>query len=293
MVTVSDRHRDRGQLLLVGAITLAFIILGAVVVYNGVLATETVSSGPTGQIGTEAKVMNAELENGLRGVAHRGNIRWSSDYDDTLENVITTEYADSYLNTTASSRPAATQIENVNIVMEARVATNNLTTKSINLTNTESANNTTRRVGHFALEFDPDDRNGDITVRSVNSSGNPTEVTIKDTGSSADPYEIRSCDIDQPVRIDFVRGTINGTERKCVPKLIDLNESYDKVELEGEPPEKDDAPGQYELVVKGYKDIDSIANVDSGAWEIEADVTYTSTEISYTRLQQVPIYTDH
>ncbi|WP_222919420.1 hypothetical protein [Natrinema sp. SYSU A 869] len=91
MVTISNRNRDRGQLLLVGAITLAFVILGAVVVYNGVLATETLSSGPTAQSGSDAKVTNEELENGIRGITHRGNIDWNetetSDYNETLQNV--------------------------------------------------------------------------------------------------------------------------------------------------------------------------------------------------------------
>ncbi|ELY89751.1 bactofilin family protein [Natrinema altunense] len=293
MVTVPDRHRDRGQLLLVGAITLAFIILGAVVVYNGVLATETVASGPTGQTGPDAKVTNEELENGLGGLAHRGNIDWDSSsggsYGNTLDAVITgdSEYAESYLNTTASSRPTATQIETVDVVMEARVATNPIGNESVDLLNNESAINTTRRVGHFALEFDPDDSDGDITVRSVNSSGGIKEVTIEETGSG---YEVQSepCSMSQPVRIDFVHGTINGTERECGLELIDPDESYDEVELS----QGDDADGSYELVVKGDQDIDGIGDVDYGAWDIAADVTYTSNEASYTRLQRVPIYTD-
>ncbi|ELY75234.1 bactofilin family protein [Natrinema gari] len=290
MVTVSDRHRDRGQLLLVGAITLAFIILGAVVVYNGVLATETVSSGPTGRTGPDAKVTNEELENGLRGVAHRGNIRWGSDYDDTLERVITTEYAESYLNTTASSRPTATRIESVDVVMVAKVATNSIESRSIDLMNNESATNTTRRVGHFALEFDPDKSEGDITVRSVNSNGNLNEVTIEETGSgymmqSGKCYKNKP--MPQPSRIDFVRGTIRGQE--CGLELIDPDESYDEVELSlGD---EDGANGSYELVVKGDQEIDGngIDTID-GAWDIAADVTYTSTEVSYTRLQRIPLY---
>ncbi len=291
MVTVPDRHRDRGQLLLVGAITLAFIILGAVVVYNGVLATETVASGPTGQTGPDAKVTNEELENGLGGLAHRGNIDWDSSsggsYGNTLDAVITgdSEYAESYLNTTASSRPTATQIETVDVVMEARVATNPIGNESVDLLNNESAINTTRRVGHFALEFDPDDSDGDITVRSVNSSGGIKEVTIEETGSG---YEVQSepCSMSQPVRIDFVHGTINGTERECGLELIDPDESYDEVELS----QGDDADGSYELVVKGDQDIDGIGDVDYGAWDIAADVTYTSNEVSYTRLQRIPVY---
>ncbi|ELY74493.1 hypothetical protein C487_15064 [Natrinema pallidum DSM 3751] len=291
MVTISHRHRDRGQLLLVGAITLAFIILGAVVVYNGVLATETVASGPTGQTGPGAKVTNDELEDGLGGLAHRGNVNWDNSsggsYGNALETAITgdSEYADSYLNTTASSRPTATRIETVDVVMEARVATNSIGNESVDLMNNESAINTTRHVGHFALEFDPDDSDGDITVRSVNSSGGTKEVTIADSGSD---YTIQSepCSMSQPVRIDFVRGTINGTERECGLELIDPDESYDEVELS----QGDDADGSYELVVKGDQDIDGIDDVHYGAWDIAADVTYTSNEVSYTRLQRVPIY---
>lgn len=53
--------RDRGQVILIGAITLAFIVLGIVVVFNGVLYTETLSSGGVSQSASEADIVGYEL----------------------------------------------------------------------------------------------------------------------------------------------------------------------------------------------------------------------------------------
>ena len=61
MVTHTD-DRTRGQVILIGAIALAFIILGVVVVFNGVLYTETVSSGPSSQSASTANVTATEVE---------------------------------------------------------------------------------------------------------------------------------------------------------------------------------------------------------------------------------------
>lgn len=56
-----DHDRGRGQVILIGAITLAFIILGIVVVFNGVLYTETLSSGGTSQSASDADVVEYEV----------------------------------------------------------------------------------------------------------------------------------------------------------------------------------------------------------------------------------------
>ena len=56
---------DRGQLVLIGALTLAFILLGVVVVFNGVQYTETVSSGEAGESTEDVRMTEAELERGV------------------------------------------------------------------------------------------------------------------------------------------------------------------------------------------------------------------------------------
>lgn len=99
---VTDR-RNRGQVILVGAISLAFIILGIVVVFNGVLYTETLSSGPASQTGPEAAVTALEIERGVGcALAEGGNVE---------ENI--SAFNDAYRNATAGSTPVAVDIETI------------------------------------------------------------------------------------------------------------------------------------------------------------------------------------
>ncbi|WP_137289647.1 hypothetical protein [Natronorubrum halophilum] len=63
--SLESNRRDRGQVILVGAIALAFVILGVVVVFNGVLYTETLSSGSTSQSASTADATELEIERGV------------------------------------------------------------------------------------------------------------------------------------------------------------------------------------------------------------------------------------
>lgn len=92
--------RSRGQVILIGAITLAFIILGIVVVFNGVLYTETLSSGSSSQSATDATVTELEIEQGVSCILAKGG--------DIEENI--TAFNDAYRNATAESTTAAVNI---------------------------------------------------------------------------------------------------------------------------------------------------------------------------------------
>ncbi|WP_226481784.1 polymer-forming cytoskeletal protein [Natrinema amylolyticum] len=295
MVTVSDRNRDRGQLLLVGAITLAFIILGAVVVYNGVLATETLSSGPTGQSGSDAKVTNEELERGIQGVTHRGNVNWdensASQYNSTFEDVVegTVDdpgYSETYHNRTANSQPSITTVERVAVVRDARISTGSFSeltgASPIDLEDNESATNDSRRIGHLVLEID-EGSDGDVTASA------DTDVTALVYDGSGEYTTPTGCRFETPARVDLVNGEINGTNRDCGLSLIDPDESYEGLtvtEAGGT------VSGSYELVARGSGSIDGTGTDTHGAWDVAVNVTYTSNEVSYTRTQRVPVYDD-
>jgi len=55
------KSRDRGQLVLIAAVTIAFILLGVVVVFNGVLYTQTLSASQSGQTTAEADRIDLEV----------------------------------------------------------------------------------------------------------------------------------------------------------------------------------------------------------------------------------------
>lgn len=60
---------DRGQLVLISAILLAFIILGLVVAFNGVLYTDTVASGGAGESMDDVQKVEAEIVQMIQGLA--------------------------------------------------------------------------------------------------------------------------------------------------------------------------------------------------------------------------------
>lgn len=99
--------RDRGQVILIGAITLAFIIIGVVVIYNGVLYTETLSSADTGQSADVVETTEREIEQGI------GCILASEEIDDEDREDEIKAFADLYRNSTAESSPAVVTITDI------------------------------------------------------------------------------------------------------------------------------------------------------------------------------------
>lgn len=73
MVTATPAaDRDRGQLVLIGAISIAFILLGVVVVFNGVQYTETVNNGAAGNDLSEVQTIESELQTGIEALDDNG-----------------------------------------------------------------------------------------------------------------------------------------------------------------------------------------------------------------------------
>ena len=65
------RASERGQLILIGAISLAFILVTLVVLFNGVLYTETISTSDTSDGASHATVVEYELEGALNDYLER------------------------------------------------------------------------------------------------------------------------------------------------------------------------------------------------------------------------------
>ncbi|WP_245852974.1 hypothetical protein [Natrinema ejinorense] len=106
---------DRAQLILIGAIALAFVILGIVVVYNGVLFTETLSSSETSQSASSAAVTEHELNQSVGCL-----LVWveaeSSAEDESLEDLAETNvsrFDSAYRNATVQSTPAVVQLSDI------------------------------------------------------------------------------------------------------------------------------------------------------------------------------------
>ncbi|QLG50540.1 hypothetical protein [Natrinema halophilum] len=110
---VSER-RERAQVILIGAIALAFIILGIVVVFNGVLYTETLSSGSASQSASNADVVEHEVEQSIGCLLTK--VDESGGLVDNAEDNITV-FRDAYRNSKLESTTAAVNITSINVTV--------------------------------------------------------------------------------------------------------------------------------------------------------------------------------
>ncbi len=109
--------------MLIGAVALAFIVLGVVVVFNGVLYTETLSSGETSQSASSAETTELEVRQGVgcliaeyegdqtgnNQLVDGGEVQPSL-VESNLENDIE-NYSVLYRNATAHSQPTVVHAE--------------------------------------------------------------------------------------------------------------------------------------------------------------------------------------
>lgn len=103
------RRKNRGQLLLVGAITIAFIILGVVVLVNSTMYTETISSGETSSDTSNLEVVDAEINSSIQELLNQSD----SDTDlETMENR-TMAWGEGYSATKAEQGHIFVHIEDV------------------------------------------------------------------------------------------------------------------------------------------------------------------------------------
>ncbi|OIB57073.1 hypothetical protein [Natrialba sp. SSL1] len=264
-----EPQRDRGQVILIGAIALAFIILGIVVVFNGVLYTETISSSATSQSAADAAVTQHELEKSIAGIVHRSNIgTFDGDYDDHVDTL-----SGKHQQVTANSGPVITGIDLDSAEGRATSSVGEPIEDFDDLNNRNLSDGADDiQVGHFILEVEPDS-SGELTVESPESA-----VTISD-GEGIVGSEL--------TRIDLVAGTVNGVPHPDVPRVFDPGESYDEVIVEYD----DEIEGTYEIVTKG-NNLDGGLNKteDDGAWAVEATITYESNGISFGQKSTFPVY---
>jgi|GEM_PF-584020 len=285
MVTPSAR-RNRGQVILIGAITLAFILLGIVVVFNGVLYTETVSESSTSQSTADAEVVEQGVERNLVEIAHRWNFNESTDRSD-FEDIGSGEFAYQYRDMTANSRSAITSVEDINIEsdQEADVVSENDTTGNISF-------DSDSEIGYFVLNLNAND--DIITVEANHSTGDP-DITIQPQDDHFKLKEVSDCEVPaEQVRFNLITGQTNVTPTgSCDPEtfrnelsIIESDKSYSDLEIEFS---SGDDLGTYDIVTTGG----SISGSDPGIWSFDITFTYESNQVSYKRTAStIEVYGD-
>ncbi|RQG90287.1 hypothetical protein EA462_09930 [Natrarchaeobius halalkaliphilus] len=294
--------RDRGQVILIGAIVIAFVILGTVVAFNGLVQTEEASSSATSQSVTHATVAESELQQGLQNLAAHDVQRaggWEAIIDD--ERVSTalrddSEWEDAgrslgelHGNLTRSERVAVTDIrvhhaggdERLEAIygernppghedILERSATDGSRVLSLNLTGW-----TPNMDGELVIR----ETNGQTTHVEIESGSDPTPVTIN---STSDRFAgERSCEADA---VDLVTGTIENAAGSCDEMaIVDSSREYEYIESR-------EGNGQftYDLVAIG----DVVGEDDGVSASVTVTYTYHSNDLRAERTTTVDLYGD-
>lgn len=282
MVTDSGRG-DRGQLILVTAIAIAFIILGVVVVFNGLLYTQTVSSSATSQSATDASTVEHELEEGVQGIVQLTNIGAAEEWSGWEDGVET--YSPAFQNAAAESRPVLVSVEPAGTT-DSAIHIGDMPPEDLSFPE--------REIGHFTLTIDEgDDVEDDI---EISVGGEENSAIIREEGDDlvlwkddTEGEPICRIDRDGPITFDFVGG-IAPYRSECTAVLIESETTYDGIAF-------DNAVGTVDLVVE-KEEGESAEEVfpESGPvtvdWTVEVEYTYESAEITSTRTTEVTIYGD-
>jgi len=267
MVTPNSR-RDRGQVILIGAITLAFILLGIVVVFNGVLYTETISESSTSQSTADAEVVGQNLEQSLVEIARQGNENGNWTSSNTFEDAVMNsgEFNDQYQNVAANSRSAFVNVSNVTAEY------GHFTTEKGKIYTGNS------KIQHLVLDLDTGS-GGTLNVVANSTDDNSTSVSIVSDGSS---FNVNSCDINEnDARFNIVNGTIDNSsavgcdsdDLQSNLSIINTSKSYNDIHLSGD-------LDTYEAITVTSGDS---PDVSYGVWKLGANITYQSNQVSYKR----------
>lgn len=265
---VTDDH-SRGQVILIGAIALAFIILGIVVVFNGVLYSETISSSSTSQATSDADLTEHELETALIDMSDQQEEWTESEFETNV-----TEFVTLYQQTKATSRATSVDValEEDDVIIgngsELGEGTNDLEA------NSEESFNITY------LEFGVKDAGNGIEIEAnATDDTYDTNITIEGDGP---PYELKDdhgneCTIHaQELWIDVKTG-LTRTGEDCSDLTLIESEEYYYIEIK----------------VNGSKGSYAYAHEDIGSGDVLAvdlEYTYESNDVSISDDRRIRIY---
>ncbi|WIV67780.1 hypothetical protein [Natrialbaceae archaeon AArc-T1-2] len=278
---LSNRDRDRGQLILIGGITLAFVILGIVVVFNGVLFTQTMASSSTTET-TDVEVAEYEIRQSVQGTVQRTNLDDGSDLTDAEERLVPP-----YRNATVGDRPSIVDVTEVEIDEDAQWYRSTLEEGEVFNATDDHEDRTEQHVGRFALLIDTDD-DGDLTF-SVDGE----DVDVEHDNEQIDI--VTGCELEYEdqdvVEIDFVAGTTNASELDGDCDDLDLIDPSDEIETIEFDDDTDDI-GMYEIVAKGNGDLTPDIGGDDAVWQADVTYQYDSSDVTAEREITVDIYGD-
>lgn len=280
-----DRNRNRAQLLLIGAIAIAFIVLGIAVTLNTVVYTQTISSSDSMSAAEGAERVELEVERGVQEVVQEAN-RDGTDATNAVE-----DFASVYRDQTATSGPTVVSLDPVS---EGEDGTRITDEDPVGSDEVVYAHSPAVQVGQLIVELDLQS-SGDAFELDVGSE----RVTVEYTGSDVEieddssPLEctIAPADSDE-LTVDLLTGDGTGTlddRSECRDLFSSLRGEHDEIDVSDN---GDELLEGYDVVV-GTDSVDSSdGDEDPVPWTMEIEPMYDSKDLSVDRELEVDVYGD-
>ncbi|WP_247008601.1 hypothetical protein [Halorientalis litorea] len=319
MVATDDR---RAQLILVGAVSLALIIIGLTVVLNTVLFTSTVTTDVTVDASDDAVRFDQTAREGTRSLVLRMNHRDKNFSrpqlrDSVVRNV--TNYTRLLRESYTVSRPVFVNVSYNNVTYGQRVVQSedgtfeSPTTPSVS--DWEVVENSDRvAVGRFVVNLNVSGMNSDefnITIRNAsesvdigiqrNNTGGATKVDIStERTHGPNTGNVQCFAVRGRVLLDVLDGesfnsecAFNATENLDPPYSVEISDggrANGRYSLVARSNVSANFGGSYDFcgdpAVTGFTDPCQVPAI----WSTNVTMAYSSTEIDYERRHNLSIY---
>ncbi|SFS75821.1 DUF7261 family protein [Halostagnicola kamekurae] len=241
--------RDRGQVLLVGAITVAIVFLALVAVVTGLVYTEATSSSATGNDRATTRATIHGLVDGIELLAASARNDETAQFDADLEGEID-EYVDWYRRTTVAG-------ERVTLSVRAEVLEDEREVRRYTGARSPAAGppRFDGEIARFRIEPGAALSDEEIVITATPEEGATRNITIAPTGDGAVSFRSpagASCRIESTeAEFNLLTGGIDANATvpdDCEYDAIDRGIEYETIRVD---PTSDAVLGSYDVVSRG------------------------------------------
>ncbi|MEY7847865.1 hypothetical protein AB7C87_01495 [Natrarchaeobius sp. A-rgal3] len=298
---VRTDSRDRGQMILIGGIVIAFVILATIVAFNGLVHTEELSSSSTGQSATDAEVAEYEVEQALQEIAKEDlgpdGLAGAIDSEDDIDEILRDEgeweetlnnHQKLYNTITSSERVEITHATLDTDATEGDLgAVTDITYPQDFTGNPEEILYDGERIFYFKIGLDessPQSVDG-TTFEVEKSDGTTIEIEMEHDGPGhSDTFNVTADgnDCSDIKEVNFVSGEtdpVNPSDCEDMA-VIDPDEEYEEIRIT-------DRNGQIEYDLVGIGEIEEGEELPA---TLHVVYTYESNDAVINRTSTVDLY---
>ncbi|GAB7017979.1 DUF7261 family protein [Halostagnicola bangensis] len=278
------RSRDRGQLLLVGSVAIAFVLLGLVLTFNGMVYTETASSSAESR---DRGAMQATEHGIVDGVQHIVEAAWNEDefeFEADIERAVA-EYVEQYRRMNAAGGTAVVSAELAIVEDEGEIR--RFSGERI------GADGELLFEGEFSkfdIETATDTVTQEIAITAVPLEGDPVELSLAPTGDGAisvGTADGNACTVETSnAELDLVTGDDGVDEENsgdCEYDVLESERAYESVTVD---PTNDAVLESYDVVTSGSDT--RVQNAESTGVEFaELTLQYDSSDVTTERTHAI------